>query len=635
MNGVHLHAQTASVEGGGGDEAVPILRAGGVVLRHVASDGLGADAPLEVLLVSRRKKPGSYTVPAGKFEEEVDGGSFEACALRETIEEAGVECEILFDLGCYISVSKDGSRRRTHFFAMRLLQESVAWTEASERMRCWFPVGEAQQLVEHSELLKELFQKVSCTLAELSELVFTRVDKPLQDLRGRVLSEQIRLGSMSSDDSEAKTGRRKQAKVQVQAADAEAIGQGTPMKIASAEEDGDDSSLFGGLIEEPDGPAPEPSQASSPKPADLGTQSSGVPARKTSFEELAQVHIEDLDGERFCFYKHQVGGHFCFVKPAPESHHITVKPPRSHGLSVGQVQVSANGVVLKPLEEHEHSFYEDMLCAFPAFAVFAPRMFGTKTLSLRQVSAMTANVGRTADESFLGERMRSHQFQQYIVMQDLASSMIRPRILDLKMGFKQRSKRHSTRKKESCKSKALNSTSHAIGFRICGIHMEEFSHDKYWGRNLPLAEIRGALSSFFLHSRASDEERSRLVTQLIERLQALHDTVASMLGWRFWNTSLLFLHDGAAPGSLADCRLIDFAHCTRVKSSTPDDEFLFSVKNLQVFLEALRDDHPQDPWIAERLCPHPSGGARQDAEELESEAESDVAEATFEGLEAA
>merc|ERR1719263_2611264 len=55
------------------------LRGGGVVLRRRQSQD-----KLEVLLVTRRHAPNSHTLPAGKFEDHLDAGSFEACALRET-----------------------------------------------------------------------------------------------------------------------------------------------------------------------------------------------------------------------------------------------------------------------------------------------------------------------------------------------------------------------------------------------------------------------------------------------------------------------------------------------------------------------------------------------------------------------
>jgi len=136
-----------------GPEGCAKLRAGGIVVRHPS------EGALEVLLVSRRKKESSYTVPAGKFEDELDAGSFETCALRETREEAGVEGEILCDLGWYRATgAKDGIEHRTRFFALRFVSNSSSWQEAGERQRCWHSIEEAIRLVDWHPMLVEVLQ---------------------------------------------------------------------------------------------------------------------------------------------------------------------------------------------------------------------------------------------------------------------------------------------------------------------------------------------------------------------------------------------------------------------------------------------------------------------------------------------
>lgn len=136
-----------------GPEGCAKLRAGGIVLRQPSKE------TLEVLLVSRRKKENSYTVPAGKFEDELDAGSFETCALRETREEAGVEGEILCDLGWYRATgAKDGIEHRTRFFALRFLSNSSSWQEAGERQRCWHSIEDAIRLVDWHPMLVEVLQ---------------------------------------------------------------------------------------------------------------------------------------------------------------------------------------------------------------------------------------------------------------------------------------------------------------------------------------------------------------------------------------------------------------------------------------------------------------------------------------------
>lgn len=139
-----------------GPSADAKLRAGGIVLRRGPSKGV-----LEVLLVSRRQKPNSFTVPAGKYETEKDQDSFEACALRETKEEAGIDCEILFDLGWYrATAAKDNRETRTHFFGMRYVRDCSDWQEELERQRCWYCLDEAIRRVEWNPMLRVVLEHV-------------------------------------------------------------------------------------------------------------------------------------------------------------------------------------------------------------------------------------------------------------------------------------------------------------------------------------------------------------------------------------------------------------------------------------------------------------------------------------------
>jgi len=147
------------------------LRAGCVVLRRGRTGGysneanrVGSTVP-EVLLVSRRNVSDSYTVPAGKYEDDADGNSFEACAMRETREEAGVEGDLILDLGWYHGQSKKASHKTcTRFFVMRCLNELTAWDEASERTRSWYDLNEAQRLVEHNPSLVDIIRKAGIAI---------------------------------------------------------------------------------------------------------------------------------------------------------------------------------------------------------------------------------------------------------------------------------------------------------------------------------------------------------------------------------------------------------------------------------------------------------------------------------------
>jgi len=128
------------------------FRAGGVVIRRCPASGVQ-----QVLLVSSRNAhKAHYSFPAGKYERDLDDG-FEACALRETKEEAGVECEIVSDLGWYVGFAKkDAVETRTRFFAMQCSIELEHWLEETQRQRCWVNLSEARRLTAETPINAEL-----------------------------------------------------------------------------------------------------------------------------------------------------------------------------------------------------------------------------------------------------------------------------------------------------------------------------------------------------------------------------------------------------------------------------------------------------------------------------------------------
>jgi 8-oxo-dGTP pyrophosphatase MutT (NUDIX family) len=72
-------------------ELITEQRAGGLVLRRMAGQ-------IEYLLVTSNSNPERWIIPAGHIEAEE---SPEVAALREVAEEAGVQAEIVADLGSY------------------------------------------------------------------------------------------------------------------------------------------------------------------------------------------------------------------------------------------------------------------------------------------------------------------------------------------------------------------------------------------------------------------------------------------------------------------------------------------------------------------------------------------------------
>ncbi|KAF4672556.1 hypothetical protein FOL47_000391 [Perkinsus chesapeaki] len=99
-----------------------------------------------VLLVnSRRHGALTHTIPSGK----VEGfdQTLEAAAVRETLEEAGVMCTVMGDLGWFRSHDKSGSPKATRVFYGRCEKILDNWREERFRDRLWCTIPEAMALL--------------------------------------------------------------------------------------------------------------------------------------------------------------------------------------------------------------------------------------------------------------------------------------------------------------------------------------------------------------------------------------------------------------------------------------------------------------------------------------------------------
>ena len=92
----------------------------------------------EVLLISSRKTPGAWILPAGTAER---GESLRETALREVREEAGVACVVARDLGAF---ADDAKLVRTTFYVMRVATSYAEWEDRDRgRLRRWWRARDA------------------------------------------------------------------------------------------------------------------------------------------------------------------------------------------------------------------------------------------------------------------------------------------------------------------------------------------------------------------------------------------------------------------------------------------------------------------------------------------------------------
>ena len=273
-------------------------------------------------------------------------------------------------------------------------------------------------------------------------------------------------------------------------------------------------------------------------------------------------YTREIDSASLTMYSNQVGGHRVLVKPKDSS------------------------IVLKPYDEAEFTFYDKcvpLVCS--ALMPFTARCYGEVDLR-----AVTPEHGSSA--------VVPGKSGKYVMLEDLAHGIARPCILDLKMGLKQRSIRNYSEKKvQSKESKSKSTTSHQVGFRLCGAQLYKDAdgsiafYNKYFGRLQDLEGTLSVLSSFF-DSVRDEKIRARVINVCLSKLDELRIVIRSLRGFRFWSGSLLIVLDSAVETEdqvdhAVILKMIDFANYTRLESNTFDEEYDFGIESLQHFLRGV------------------------------------------------
>ena len=100
--------------------------------------------------------------------------------------------------------------------------------------------------------------------------------------------------------------------------------------------------------------------------------------------------------------------------------------------------------------------------------------------------------------------------------------------------------------------------------------------------------FRSALVEYFDNGQT---KRLDILPAILERLEALYETIDFLSKYRFYSGSLLIVYDGLPSSDLIDIRMIDFAHSIRAGAANddlagPDRDYLFGLERLiDVFRE--------------------------------------------------
>lgn len=173
--------------------------------------------------------------------------------------------------------------------------------------------------------------------------------------------------------------------------------------------------------------------------------------------------------------------------------------------------------------------------------------------------------------------------QAYILLSDITAGMVKPCVLDVKLGTQTYEDEAPLAKRE--REAAKYPPQATLGCRIVGMRIHATNDakavvfDKHWGSSLRnRAELERGLR-LFVQQQASILLFERRIESLLEWVATVPNELV------FISSSLLFVHDATNP-SCCDVRLIDFAHVRRDRRV--DTGLIVGLNTLLQILRAIR-----------------------------------------------
>lgn len=262
-----------------------------------------------------------------------------------------------------------------------------------------------------------------------------------------------------------------------------------------------------------------------------------------------------------------------------------------HQAGVGKAGplVDGAGKFYKPLQnsergERERKFYEQVWADedVPAHVkAFFPSFYGTMQIEASDGSGPS----------------------EHVVLEDLTNKYCQPCVIDIKMGARTWYPGASEKYVAKCKFKDSETTSPALGFRVCGLQVYDaktknvWKPDHIWCKMLTADTVRVVLKRFVSSNPMDDLHPDAAFASavyggsegIMNQLMELRNWFERQTYYHFYSSSFLFIYEANSThvGNMhASVRLVDFAHALPGQESV-DENFLQGLNSLLSILQEI------------------------------------------------